>query len=102
MIRGCIHAEAHVRLAASLAFLQELPREGEAWIVAPSALSLDTLSRQLEGARMGWHRTTLGRLALRFAEPVLWAAGRVVASRVLLQALVVRLCARQTDLGRFE
>lgn len=102
MSRACVHAQAHVRLEAALAFLRELPREGEVWVVAPSALSLDALSRNLDGARLGWHRTTLGRLALRFAEPVLWAADRVVASKVLLQALVVRLCAQHPDLGRFE
>lgn len=102
MIRGLVHAEAAPRMQAALEFLRALPREGEVWVVAPSPLSLDALSRGLEGARVGWQRTTLGRLALRFAEPTLWADGRVVASRVLLQALVVRLCARHEDLGRFE
>lgn len=103
----CVHAEAIVRRQGALEFLRGLPNEGEAWIVAPSSLALDALSRGYvrsrgAGAVMGWHRTTFARFALRFAEPSLWSAGRVVASRVLLQALVVRVVATQKHLGRFE
>ena len=103
----CIHAEAAVRKEGALEFLRGLPANGEAWIVAPSLLALDALSRRYvkereTGAIMGWHRSTFARFALRFAEPALWKAGRVVASRVLLQALVVRVVATQKHLGRFE
>lgn len=105
--RHCIHAEASVRQQGALEFLRGLPPHGETWVVAPSLLALDALSRRYVRARetaavMGWHRTTFARFALRFAEPALWKAGRVVASRVLLQALVVRVVATQKHLGRFE
>lgn len=101
-MKHCHHAEIRVRKAAALEFLQALDPRQPAWLIAPSALALDALSRAQEQATFGWHRLTLGQLALRLAEPVLWARGLVVANRTSLQALVVRMLARAADLGRFE
>ena len=96
------------RLAAVREFLDQLPRDAEVLLVAPSRGAADDLARsavQARGATFGLHRFSLTQLAARFAAPVL-AARRLtptpplgveaVAARALFEA------SRHESLGYFQ
>jgi hypothetical protein len=84
---------AAVRLAAAEAFLEGVPADGEAVIVAASRDAADELARRVTRRRratVGLHRFTLTQLAARLAAPATSAAGLAPCTPLGAHAVAAR------------
>jgi RecB family exonuclease len=95
--RLLVTADAASRLAAATEWLETLPADAEALVIAPSWEACDDLVRGAlgpVGARFGVMRTTLGRLAARLGAPDLAARGCVPVTELGLLAVAARAAHR--------
>jgi RecB family exonuclease len=107
VVRLVVAADAAARLGAARAWLDALPPDAPALVLAPSWEACDDLAREVAeagGARLGLVRLTLHRLAMRLAARALAERGLTPSSPLALAAVVTRAVdrlARARALGRF-
>src|SRR5262249_49376764 len=95
--RLLVTADAASRLAAAREWLEALPADGGALVIAPGWEACDDLVRSAlgpAGARFGVVRITLGRLAARLAASDLAARGCVPVTELGLLAVAARAAHR--------
>jgi len=102
--RLLVTADVASRLAAAAHWLEALPPDAEALVIAPGWEACDDLVRGAlgaAGARFGVVRTTLSRLAARLAAPHLAARGCVPVTELGLLAVAARAVHRLAAEGVF-
>jgi len=102
--RLLVAADVASRLAAAAHWLEALPPDAEALVIAPGWEACDDLVRGAlgaAGARFGVVRTTLSRLAARLAAPHLAARGCVPVTELGLLAVAARAVHRLAAEGVF-
>lgn len=109
MARVLIESEvARERIDAASAWLEARGRTEEVLVVAHAPAAAHALVRGTAlrtGGAFGWHRTTLARLAIEIASPVLAEDGLTPAAGLTLEALCARVVfarERARSLGRLQ
>jgi ATP-dependent helicase/nuclease subunit B len=106
-VRLLVAADAATRLGAARAWLDALPADAAALVIAPTWEACDDVARDAAlaaGVRFGLVRLTLDRLAVRLAVRALARRGLVPPSGLAIAAVVARAVdrlAREGRLGRF-
>jgi len=84
---------AAVRLEAANRWIAALPRDSEALVLAPHGHAVDEILRAdvaKHGARFGFRRSTVDRLAFQLASPALARQGRAPGTSLTLAAVAAR------------
>lgn len=94
-----ISRRSDLRLARVREFLNELPASADVLLVGATFEAGAEVTRSLGRSLFGWRRSTLYRLALELARPVLLSRGLTAVSSLSLEALWARVT---WDLGESE
>jgi ATP-dependent helicase/nuclease subunit B len=100
-----VSPRASDRVRAARSFLEALPADAEALVVAPTREAADDLVREVsraQGARFGVHRLTLNRLAGMLASERMLEAQAAPAAGLAMEAVAARVVHRLKGGGALE